>query len=192
MDLYTDKLILWHGSSMEITTPDLSKSRDTIDFGRGFYLTKDYNTAIKWACRRVKTPAFVNRYELDCNGLDIKEFTLNEEWLEFVLNNRHGANTKFTSYDLIIGAIADDKLFGTIDLFERGLISIEGAIMVINSMKIGNQYVLKTNKALEHLTFLNSIEIKGSKRTKYEALIKEDSKRATERTEMLLKQINRR
>lgn len=41
-------MILYHGSNQLITKIDLSKSKDFKDFGRGFYLTKDYTRAVPW------------------------------------------------------------------------------------------------------------------------------------------------
>ena len=35
-------MILYHGSNQVITKIDLSKGKDFKDFGRGFFLTKDY------------------------------------------------------------------------------------------------------------------------------------------------------
>ena len=44
-------MILYHGSNPLITRIDLSKSKDFKDFGRGFYLTKDYTRAVAMAQR---------------------------------------------------------------------------------------------------------------------------------------------
>lgn len=39
-------MILYHGSNMEITSPDLSHSKPFKDFGKGFYLSRDYEQAL--------------------------------------------------------------------------------------------------------------------------------------------------
>ena len=44
-------MILYHGSNQLINRIDLSKSKDFKDFGRGFYLTKDYTRAVAMAQR---------------------------------------------------------------------------------------------------------------------------------------------
>ena len=44
-------MILYHGSYLEVQTPDLVHSRENLDFGRGFYLTDIREQAEKWACR---------------------------------------------------------------------------------------------------------------------------------------------
>ncbi len=38
-----------------------------------------------------------------------------EEWLEFILNCRRGDDT--TDYDVVIGGVANDKVFNTVELF---------------------------------------------------------------------------
>ena len=46
-------MILYHGSYLEIQTPDLLHSRENVDFGRGFYTTPLYDQAVKW-CEKFK------------------------------------------------------------------------------------------------------------------------------------------
>lgn len=53
-------MILYHGSNQLITKIDLSKSKNFKDFGRGFYLTKDYARAVAMAQR---TTAIMGRWE---------------------------------------------------------------------------------------------------------------------------------
>ena len=46
-------MILYHGSYLEIQTPDLVHSRVNVDFGRGFYTTPLYEQAVK-QCEKFK------------------------------------------------------------------------------------------------------------------------------------------
>ena len=39
-------MILYHGSSIEITKPDLMHSRPNVDFGKGFYTTPLHEQAL--------------------------------------------------------------------------------------------------------------------------------------------------
>lgn len=41
-------MILYHGSSLAIESPDLLHSRPNLDFGKGFYLTSIREQAVKW------------------------------------------------------------------------------------------------------------------------------------------------
>ncbi len=65
-------MILYHGSYMEIKKPDITFSRDNVDFGKGFYVTPIYEQAKKWAARfkRKKGASIVTTYELEDSILD--------------------------------------------------------------------------------------------------------------------------
>lgn len=58
---------LYHTSNIEVRTPDLSHSREHLDFGRGFYLTPLREQAVNYGQRflRKGEEAFLNIYELD-------------------------------------------------------------------------------------------------------------------------------
>lgn len=45
-------MTLFHGSNQDIQTIDLTRGLRHKDFGRGFYLTPDKNTAIRMALSR--------------------------------------------------------------------------------------------------------------------------------------------
>ena len=42
-------MTLYHGSNVEVPTPDLLPSVRALDFGRGFYLTSDFDQVARWA-----------------------------------------------------------------------------------------------------------------------------------------------
>lgn len=43
---------LYHGTTLEIQRPDVSLSRDDLDFGKGFYATSVQSQAERWALRK--------------------------------------------------------------------------------------------------------------------------------------------
>lgn len=125
-------MILYHGSSLEIIVPDLNHSRQNVDFGRGFYVTPLYEQAEKWCGkfkRRGKT-GVITRFSFDDSwesGLKTLKFdSYSENWLDFILNCRSGKDT--TDYDLVVGGVANDKVFNTVELFFDGLIDKTEAI----------------------------------------------------------------
>ena len=82
-------MILYHGSYLEIQTPDLLHSRENVDFGRGFYTTPLYDQAVKW-CEKFKRRGkngIVSRYIFDEKAyqkLKILRFeSYSEEWLAY-------------------------------------------------------------------------------------------------------------
>lgn len=156
-------MILYHGSYLEITEPDLFHSRSDVDFGRGFYLTPLYEQAVKW-CSRFKRRgknAVISRYiynESMENGLKIMKFdSYSEEWLDFILNCRRGQDT--TEYDLVLGGVANDKVFNTVELFFDGLIDKNEAIKRLRYEKPNLQICFRTEKALKLLQFEGSEEM---------------------------------
>ena len=53
---------IYHGSSVEVPKPLLSKGKPNNDYGRGFYCTEDIEMAREWACKGKEPPGFVNIY----------------------------------------------------------------------------------------------------------------------------------
>ncbi|MBQ4253600.1 MAG: DUF3990 domain-containing protein, partial [Erysipelotrichaceae bacterium] len=93
---------LYHTGKTEIRNPDVHYGRKNADFGQGFYLTPDVDFAYRWAV----DDAVLNEYELDETGLLIKLFSRDEQWFEYIFNNRR--NRDSIEADVIIGPIAND------------------------------------------------------------------------------------
>lgn len=153
-------MILFHGSYLEIPKPDLTHSRLNVDFGCGFYATPIYEQAAKWCSkfkRRGKS-GIISRYSFDEsreNELKILRFeSYSEDWLDFILNCRSGKDA--TDYDLVIGGVANDKVFNTVELFFDGLINKAEAINRLHYEKPNLQICFRTEKALEILHFERS------------------------------------
>ena len=153
-------MMLYHGSFLEIKKPDLVHSRSNVDFGRGFYVTPLREQAEKW-CGKYKRrgkQGIISRYEYDENlenELKILKFdSYSEEWLDFILNCRNGNDS--TNYDLVIGGVANDKVFNTVELFFDGLIDKMEAINRLKYEKPNLQICFRTEKALSLLHFEGS------------------------------------
>ena len=156
-------MILYHGSFIEINKPDLKHSRPNVDFGKGFYTTPIYEQAVKW-CSKFKKRGkngIVTRYEFDENdnkALKILKFdSYSEEWLNFILNCRRGKDN--TDYDMVIGGVANDKVFNTVELFFDGLIDKTEAIGRLRYEKPNLQIAFRTDKALTYLHFEGSEQL---------------------------------
>lgn len=157
-------MILYHSSPYAIEKPDIFHSRNNLDFGKGFYLTTHEEQAIKYAERfrlRNKT-AYLNIYDLDDNlqGISIKQFdSYDEEWLSFVSLCRKNMDNQM--YDIVIGGIANDKVFRTIDLFFAGEISKNEALKKLKFEQPNNQFCIRSQAILDHhLKFIEAKEIK--------------------------------
>lgn len=124
-------MIVYHGSPAIVSHPDVFHSRERVDFGKGFYTTPLRDQAINW-CRRFMRigDAYLNTYDLDESAFD--RFSLlrfdeySEEWLDFVLTCRQGLDQ--SSYDIVLGGVANDRVFDTVELYLEGLIGKQEAI----------------------------------------------------------------
>lgn len=106
-------MILYHGSSLAIESPDLLHSRPNLDFGKGFYLTSIREQAVKWCGKFVKRgkEGVISNYMFDeelFQRLKVLRFdSYSEEWLEFILACRSGKDS--SDYDAVCGGIANEK-----------------------------------------------------------------------------------
>lgn len=153
-------MILYHGSCIEIAQPDLVHSRPNVDFGRGFYVTPLYEQAAKW-CGKFKRrgkDGIISRYGYDESRESelktLKFDSYSEEWLDFILNCRGGKDS--TDYDFVVGGVANDKVFNTVELFFDGLIDKTEAINRLRYEKPNLQICFRTEKALSLLHFEGS------------------------------------
>ena len=153
-------MTLYHGSFLEIAKPDLVHSRPNVDFGRGFYVTPLYEQAAKW-CGKFKRrgkDGIISRYEYDeSRETELKTLkfdSYSEEWLVFILDCRSGKDS--TDYDLVVGGVANDKVFNTVELFFDRLIDKTEAINRLRYEKPNLQICFRTEKALSLLHFEGS------------------------------------
>lgn len=157
-------MILYHGSSIEVPKPDLEHSRKKLDFGKGFYTTPIYQQAFRWA-ERYKvfgSEAFVSAYELDEkaweDGRVLRFDSYSGEWLDFVSKCRAGKIVD--SYDIVMGGVADDRVFETLELYFEGIINDDEAVGRLKYDKPNMQLCFKTARILDdYLKFLWSRKI---------------------------------
>ena len=159
-------MILYHGSYTAIEKPDLRFSRPKTDFGKGFYLTPLKEQAISWSNRF--------RYERGTSVISIFNFLLkpgeklpdtirvlefdthSAEWLDFITACRLGQPVD-SKWDLVLGGVANDKVFDTLQLYFDNLISADEAIGRLRYNKPNYQYCFKTQSLIdEYLSFAGS------------------------------------
>ena len=159
-------MIVYHGTVEKIEKPDVKHSKRYLDFGKGFYLTSFEQQAKKWALRkalRQEKKAFVNVYELKD---DLKKYRVlsfekeNEKWLDFVCACRRGEELN-QEYDIIIGSVANDDVFKTVDMYFRGLWDKEKVLNELRYYKMNDQICIVNQKTLDDvLEFKKSYEVK--------------------------------
>ncbi len=159
-------MILYHGSNVVVDQPKLVEQNRFLDFGYGFYTTTNKEQAESFAGKvkiRRGGKSILNIYELDekklSNLLKIKKFPVpNEEWLDFVSANRNGTYNK-EQYDIIIGPVANDDVYQTLQVYSSGLLTKEQTLETLKVKKLFNQYVFATNKAIALLKFIEAKEV---------------------------------
>ncbi|WP_027626323.1 DUF3990 domain-containing protein [Clostridium lundense] len=138
-------MIVYHGSYCLVDTPNVSFSRDALDFGKGFYVTGIEEQAINWTSKFKKRgkKGYLNSYILLIDKVKedytVKEFlSYDIEWLDFILQCREGSNI-YLKYDMIIGGIADDRVYNTIELYKDNLIGKDEALKRLQYYKPNHQ-----------------------------------------------------
>lgn len=146
-------MILYHGSFVEIAEPDLLHSRSNVDFGRGFYTTPIREQAVNWCIKfkRQKKDGVLSKYTFDENAFNnvkvLKFDSYSIEWLDFVVDCRSGNDT--TDYDIVIGGVANDKVFNTLELYFDNLIDKSEAITRLRYEKPNLQICFRSQSVMD-------------------------------------------
>lgn len=167
-------MILYHGSQKIIETPRYGFGSKENDYGLGFYCTESNELAKEWACPTIQS-GFSNKYDLDMSGLNV--LYLNSEgyhilnWIAILLQNRifskrslvaRQANNyiiqeffpDISGYDVIVGYRADDSYFSYAKDFLNNTISVGQLSQAMKLGELGEQIVLKSEKAFGQIRFL--------------------------------------
>ena len=84
-----------------------------------------------------------------------------EKWLDFVCACRKGEPLN-QAYDIIIGNVADDDVFKTVDMFFRGLWDKEKVLNELCYYKMNDQICIVNQKVLDQiLKFQEAYEVKN-------------------------------
>lgn len=203
------KLTLYHGSEEIIQKPVFGKGKTYNDYGQGFYCTEHLDLAKEWACTE-STDGYVNKYTIDTDKLNILNLSAENytvlHWLALLMENRkfristpvmrRGTEWLKTNYlpdingyDAIIGYRADDSYFSFARAFVNNEISLTQLSYAMKLGKLGEQFVLKSQKAFDEIEFDSYLSVDH---TEYYAHRKtrDDEARAAYRTELEKDDIN--
>jgi hypothetical protein len=158
-------LLLYHGSYLEVSEPRLIKSTRLLDFGSGFYTTTNFEQAQRFTERyaHAQKDRMISTYEFNEPGaievLRLKRFDHADiGWLEYVVANRRG-NGAEDDFDIVVGPVANDRVFDVIEGYELGDYTQEEAIRRFLSYRLTDQVVFKSERAMGYLSFLYSEKI---------------------------------
>jgi hypothetical protein len=130
-------------------------------------MTSFKDQAINWAKRRAtfdNSNPIVSVFTFDetkAVNYKIKKFDeYSSDWLEFVCANRRGE--LFNPYELIIGPVADDRVFQAVNMYFQGYWDKERTLEELRFYKKNDQYCFATQKIIDScLTFKESLVIEN-------------------------------
>ena len=149
-------MIVYHGSSEIVKQPDVLHSFRALDFGKGFYVTSVREQAERWARRKADLTggkAIINQYTMSDQtlGLNVKTFLDDlTEWIDFVCDCRD-EKTAYQQYDLIVGKVANDKVFRVVDMYHSGIWDRDRALQEIRTYPNYDQIAFITQNAINRL-----------------------------------------
>lgn len=158
------KFILYHGSKKGIKGDIVPISRQDCDFGSGFYMGTETLQPLTLICGEEK-PVF---YVADFSLIDLKvlEIELGLEWAMVIAYHRGYMDIikgtemyeKYAhyldGYDVVVGYIADDRLYTELTKFFDGNITDEALLRCLSALELGKQYVALTEKACKNVTIV--------------------------------------
>lgn len=168
------QLIIYHGSISVIERPVFGKGKPYNDYGLGFYCTESLELAKEWGVSEDKD-GYANKYALDLTGLRMLDLSgpgfTTLHWISLLLQNRTFSlkndiaiegkdylvdhfKLPVDDYDVIKGYRADDSYFAYAQSFLDNTISVRRLSEALRLGDLGEQVVLKSKVAFEHLRFI--------------------------------------
>ena len=163
------RVLLYHGSKSGIEGDIAPKSRKQCDFGEGFYMGTEPSQALTLICDYESAKSYVVSISVD--NLAVLDVPADLEWAMIVAYHR-GRMEKikgtpfYSKYqemtkdkDLVIGSIANDRMFFVIDNFFIGNITDAALINSLSALELGKQYVAVTQKGCDAVRIEKEIPI---------------------------------
>ena len=163
------RVLLYHGSKSGIIGDITPKSREMCDFGRGFYMGTDPGQPLTLICDFEKSKFYI--VSIDVRALDTVEIKADLDWAMLVAFHRGRMDkikdtdfyNKYSSIDagkdLVIGSIANDRMFYVLDNFFLGNITDAALVNSLSALKLGKQYVATTENACAAIKIEKEIPI---------------------------------
>ena len=163
------RVLLYHGSKAGIEGNIAPKSRKQCDFGEGFYMGTEPSQALTLICDYESAKFYIVSISVD--NLAVLDVPADLEWAMIVAYHR-GRMEKikgtpfYSKYeemtkdkDLVIGSIANDRMFFVIDNFFIGNITDAALINSLSALELGKQYVAVTQKGCDAVRIEKEIPI---------------------------------
>ena len=164
---YTDenhKLVLYHGSKKGIDGDIAPISRGECDFGKGFYMGTTTLQPLTLVCNEDKPKFYA--VELDTTDLKVLTVDIGMDWAMLIAYYRKEMESakgtpvyeKYAhmadGYDLIIGYIANDRMYTELSRFFNRTLTDVALINCLSALDLGKQYVAISKKACKQIKVL--------------------------------------
>ncbi len=167
--LDADRVLLYHGSKSGIEGRIEPRSRRQCDFGRGFYMGTNPGQVLTLICDYEKSRFYI----VSVNVAELSQIEVAEDidWAMLVAYHRGKmeaiSDTPFynkyrsmtSGKDLVIGSIADDRMFFVIDNFFVGNVTDMALINSLSALQLGRQYVMVSQKGCDAVRIEAEISI---------------------------------
>ncbi|MCI9356446.1 MAG: DUF3990 domain-containing protein [Lachnospiraceae bacterium] len=165
MKSFKSIVTLYHGSKSGIHGAIAPISRRHCDFGKGFYMGTDRLQPLTLICNYPSAKMYT--LSVDLSNLKILDMKAGLDWALLIAYNRGKMEfakssiiyNKFSALtdncDMIIGSIANDRMFVVLDRFFNGEITDLALINSLSALKLGRQYTALTQKACKKIKILN-------------------------------------
>lgn len=169
INLEEDRILLYHGSKSGIVGDIVPKSREMCDFGKGFYMGTEPSQPLTLICDFEKSKFYI--VSIDIKELDTLKIKADLDWAMLVAFHRGRMDKiKGTAFydkysnmdvgkDLIIGSIANDRMFYVLDNFFMGNITDVALVNSLSALKLGKQYVATSEKACDAVRIEREISL---------------------------------
>ncbi len=165
----SERMILYHGSKSGLKGPIAPISRERCDFGKGFYMGTEPYQPLTLISDFEESKFYV--ISLDMTNLRVFNVKPDLEWAMLVAYHRGKMDeVKGTSlyehyaamskgFDVIVGSIADDRMFYVLDNFFLGNVTDKALVMSLAALQLEEQYVAITEKACKNVKIETEVEL---------------------------------
>ena len=169
INLDNSRILLYHGSKSGIEGNIAPLSRKQCDFGRGFYMGTEPAQALTLICDYEKSKFYI--ISICADELAHLEVNADIEWAMIVAYHRGrmekiNGTSFYNKYrdltadkDLIIGSIANDRMFYVIDNFFIGNITDAALVNSLSALQLGKQYVAVTQNGCDNVRIEREVSL---------------------------------
>jgi len=170
------KITLYHGSKSGLSGDIQPISRETCDFGKGFYMGTEEKQPLTLICNF--PGARMYKLSAELTDLRVLDIDVGIEWALLIAFHRkkmesftgsdiyQNYSEMLKGYDMVAGYIANDRMFLVLDRFFAGEITDVALVNSLSALKLGKQYVALSESACRRIKILEEKILSEAERSK--------------------------